>query len=146
MWEDATRGNIFLDHNWLVRQVVQRLFATVIRPSPVRAHWVALSAKSLPDLGMSIPSTMGWKGHEMPLKTMVEYTTMGKPCEPEVGTCHLPLHRVRHEPLQLLTLNSPLKELRIKAPCALGKLAKQVFRQLFSGEYFMSLILASPRI
>ena len=63
---------------------------------------------------------------------MVEFMAMGEPCELEIGTCHLPLHGLNDEPLQLLTLNSPFKELRVEirrqALCALGKLAKQVFR------------------
>ena len=29
MWEEATRRNHFLDHERLIRQVVQRLFTTV---------------------------------------------------------------------------------------------------------------------
>ena len=52
-------------------------------------------------------------------------------CELEIKTCHLPLQGLNHEPLQLLTLNNPLKELRVEirseALCALGKLAGQVF-------------------
>ena len=46
-------------------------------------------------------------------------------------TCHLPLHGLKHEPLQLLTLSASL-ELRMEiireALCALGKLAEQTFR------------------
>ena len=65
---------------------------------------------------------------------MVEFVTMGEPCELETGNCHLPLHRLNHEPVQLLTLNSPLKELRdeirSEVHSALGKLAEQVFREL----------------
>ena len=64
---------------------------------------------------------------------MVEFVTMGEPCELETGNCHLPLHRLNHEPVQLLTLNSPLKELRdeirSEVHSALGKLAEQVFRE-----------------
>ena len=52
---------------------------------------------------------------------------MSVQCELETGTCHLPLPRMNHEPLQLLTLNTPWKELRVEirseARCALGKLA-----------------------
>jgi len=47
-------------------------------------------------------------------------------CELEMGTCHLPLHGLTHEPLQLLTISSPWKELRVEirreALCALRKL------------------------
>ena len=42
-----------------------------------------------------------------------------------MGTCHLPLPRLNHVLLQLLTFNTPWKELRVesrnKALCALGK-------------------------
>ena len=50
------------------------------------------------------------------------------------GIFHLSLHRLNHELLQLLTFNTPGKELRVeirsKALSALGKLAEQVFRKL----------------
>ena len=45
---------------------------------------------------------------------------------------HLPLQGLNHEPLQLLTFNTPWKALRVEirreALCALGKLAEWVFR------------------
>ena len=75
-------NKIFPDCNRLVRQVVQRLLATVIRPSPVPAHRVAYQAKSLPGLGRSIPSPMGWNVSQ----TMVEFMTMKEPCELELST------------------------------------------------------------
>ena len=97
---------------------------------------------------MSIPSTVGQNGHETPPKTTVEFMTVREPYELEIGTCHLPLHGLNHEPQ--LRPSIPLKELmaeiRSEALCALRKLAQQVFRQVFSGKYFMSSILTSPRI
>ena len=53
-------------------------------------------------------------------------------CELEIGICHLPLHVLNREPLQLLTLSIPERArgaMRSEAVCALGKLAEQVFRE-----------------
>ena len=57
---------------------------------------------------MSIPSTMGQKGHEMPPKTMVDFMTVEEPCEVKFGTCRQPLHGVNYEPLPMLTRSSPV--------------------------------------
>ena len=35
-------------------------------------------------------------------------------CHPQIGTCHLPLQESNHEPLQLLTFNTPWKEFRVE--------------------------------
>ena len=56
----------FLDHNRLVRQAVQRLWATVNRAESSNSTMSGLLMKSLPDLRMSIPSAVGQIGHEMP--------------------------------------------------------------------------------
>ena len=62
-------------------------------------------------------------------------------CELETGSCHLPIHGLNHEPLQLLIFNSPLKELSVKirseALCALGKLAEHVFHILIAQFLFL---------
>lgn len=34
--------------------------------------------------------------------------------ELEIGTCHLPLHRLNHKPLQLPSLDTPWKELKVE--------------------------------
>ena len=52
------RGNQFLDHNRLVKQAVQRILATVNRVWSSNSTLSGLSMKSLPDLGMRIPSTV----------------------------------------------------------------------------------------
>lgn len=56
----------FPGHNRLVRQMVQRPLATVNRAS--NSTLSGLSMTSLPDLGMSIPSTTGQNRPEMPHK------------------------------------------------------------------------------
>ena len=54
-----------------------------------------------------------------------------KYCQLEIDTCHLPLQGLNHEPLQLLTFNTPSKELRVEIRsetlCALEKLEEQAF-------------------
>ena len=62
--------------------------------------------------------------------------------EPEIGTWHLPLHGLNHEPLQLLTFNTPWKEFKVKNQqwgrrSVLWKnLAEQTFRYIFLGKNF----------
>ena len=53
MWEEATRGNIFLDQE--ARQVWSRDFATY-KAWPSDNTLSGLSMESLLDLGMSLPS------------------------------------------------------------------------------------------
>lgn len=48
-----------MDHYRLVRQVVQRLLATVKWASSSNSTWSVLSRKSWLGLGMSIPRAMG---------------------------------------------------------------------------------------
>ena len=54
------------------------------------------------------------------------------PTSIQTGNCHRPLHILNHELLQLLTFNTPWKELRVEsrneALCALGKMAERAFR------------------
>ena len=64
----CNKREFFPDHNRLVRQVVQRLSATVKAKSS-NSTLSDLSTKSLPDLGMGIPYNMGRNGHEMPPKS-----------------------------------------------------------------------------
>ena len=72
------------------------------------------------------------------------------PRQPQIGTCRLPLQGLNRVLPQLLICNKPLKraqgESRNEALCAPGKLAEQVFREIFSGADFMSPILVSPHI
>ena len=58
-----------MDHNSLVRQVVQRPVATVNKAYSSKSILSGLSTKSSPDLGISIPGTVGQNGQKMPLKT-----------------------------------------------------------------------------
>ena len=84
-------------------------------------------------------------------KIMVKFMTMGELCELKIGTCHLPLHGLNHELLQLLTLNIPWKavkvETRNEALCDLENtdrtgLQIDIFREGFLGAQ----ILASSNI
>ena len=63
--------------------------------------------ESLLDLGMSLPSTMGHNGHEMP-QNMVKYD-----CELALLTgswpFQLPLQRLKHDHYKMLTFNTSLK-------------------------------------
>lgn len=62
MLEEITRENHFLDHNRLVRQVVQsHLWLPLEGPS--HSTLDCLSMKSDLDIGMSLPRALG---HEMP--------------------------------------------------------------------------------
>ena len=86
--------------------------------------------KTSPDLEMSILNTMGQNGQKKMLpKTMVEFMTMGEPCELEIGTCHLLLQGLNLEPLKQLNFNTPRKgfrvEMRNEALCALKNLREQ---------------------
>ena len=81
--------------------------ATVTKASSSHGMLSGPSAKSLPDLGMFIPSSVGRNGHEMPLKTMVELVTMRKHCELKFGSYHQPLHGGKREPLQLPPRSTP---------------------------------------
>ena len=71
-------------------------------------------------------------------------------CELKFGTCHQPLHGLKHEPLQLPTRNTLLVDLRVEtrseALCALGTLEEQISRYLMFLEDFMSPFLASPHL
>ena len=60
IWEDATRGNIFLDHNQ--KTGVQR--SLTIKTWATQCAITGLSAKPSPEIGMSLHSNMG-NGHEM---------------------------------------------------------------------------------
>ena len=66
MWEEATRGNIFLDQEARKTSRVQRLATCKAWSSDNTLR--GLSVESLLDLGMSLPSTMGHNDHEMPPK------------------------------------------------------------------------------
>ena len=55
IWEKTTRGNNFLGHSRLVRQVVQRLFTTINKAWPSNSTLTGLPKKSLPDLEMAFP-------------------------------------------------------------------------------------------
>ena len=52
IWEKATRRNNFLGHSRLVRQVAQRLFATINMVWASNSTWTGLPKKSL-DLEMT---------------------------------------------------------------------------------------------
>ena len=58
------------------------------------------------DLGMSLPSTTGHNGHEMP-QSMVKYVAKKGPCRLKVGTCQVPLQRLNYDHYNLLTFNTP---------------------------------------
>ena len=49
-------------------------------------------------------------------------------CQPQTGTCHVPLQRPNHELLQLATFNTLRRELRVELRngvlCALGKIGR----------------------
>ena len=66
MWEEATRGNIFLDQGASKTGRVERLATYKAWSSENTLS--GLSMKFLLDLGMSLPSTMGHNYHEMPPK------------------------------------------------------------------------------
>ena len=101
------RRNNFLDHDGLVRQVVQRLLAAVKKAQTSESTLGGLPTQPVPDLGMGIPSTEGQTNQEMPPRTTVEFMTMGEPCELKFGPCRQPLYGVKHEPLQLPTRSPP---------------------------------------
>ena len=64
----TARGNHFLDQGRQVRQAVQRVLVTVYTKSTLSGP----PAKSLSDLGMCIPSTLGQTDHEIPPQTFTE--------------------------------------------------------------------------
>ena len=66
MWEEATRGNIFLDQGASKTGRVERLATYKAWSSDDTLR--GLSVESLLDLGMSLPSTVGHHDHEMPPK------------------------------------------------------------------------------
>ena len=71
-------------------------------------------------------------------------------CQLQISTFHLPLQGLNHELLQLLTFNTPLKELRVESRnevlCALGKTGRICLQIDIFGNNFMNLILISPHI
>lgn len=67
-----------MEHNRLVRQVVQRLVVTIKKAQSNNSTLSDPSMKSSPDLGMHAPSTMGQTGHEMPLKPWLQLSLKGK--------------------------------------------------------------------
>ena len=68
IWEKVTRGNNFLGHGILVRQVAQRLFATINMAWPSNSILTGLPKKSL-DLEITFPIPHSQIGHEMSPKT-----------------------------------------------------------------------------
>ena len=76
-------------------------------------------------------------------------TNLSAVCELEFGTCHLPLHGLNHEPLQLLTCSTCWAELRVEpwreALCALGKLEEPSSNsELFLGDVLWAHFLHLP--
>ena len=84
------------------------------------------STSPLPSLMVTIFQNAAEAAHFIP--GVVFYNSR---CQSELGTGQLPLCRLKPEPLQLLTLHTPWKELRVETRrgvlCALGKLGAQVF-------------------
>ena len=76
--EEATRGSHFPDHNRPAKPEVQKLLVAVNRASSSNSTLRDLSTKSLPDVGMSIPSTEGQTGHETPPKPWSKLWPKGK--------------------------------------------------------------------
>ena len=70
MWEEATRGNHFLDNitGW------PEALATVNRVLSTKSTLRSLSKKSLPNLGRSVPGIMRQSGHKMPPKSWSKLT------------------------------------------------------------------------
>ena len=77
MWEEATRGNIFLGQEASKTGRAQRLATYKAWSSDSTLS--GLSVDSLLDLGMSLPSIAGHSDHEMP-PNMVKYVAMKGPC------------------------------------------------------------------
>ena len=111
----------FLGQRRLVRQVWSRDFATH-KACSRNSTLSGLSMESSLDLGMSLPSSAGHNGQEVPPKH-------GQLCGYKgtllTGLCQLSLQRWHHDHCKLPTFNSPQKEIRVeirnKALCALGK-------------------------
>ena len=128
IWEEVTRGNIFLDQETSETGAVQRLLL-LTGPSPVTAHWVEMKST---DLGMSLLST--WD--KMVIKSPSNH---GQPqghkgaLRLETGTCRLPLQRLNHGHYSRWFSTSPewnsgwKSEIRCSL-CALEKWTKQAFR------------------
>ena len=139
MWEEATRGNIFLDQEASKVGIVQRLLLFT-RPGQVTTHWVACQcnvcwtwewAFPAPQDTLTIKCPQTWSN-----------MTMKRPCWLEVGPCQLPLQRLNHDLYKMLTFTTPWKEFRVetknKALCALGKTQKNrpSDSEMFSGKDF----------
>ena len=126
----AARGNHFLDHGRQVRQAAQRVLVTVNRKSTLSGP----PAKSLPDLGMYIPSTLGQIDHEIPLKPSLKLILKGrglssKECCPSFSSL-----RIKPLATAVPALRYTLKGIQGKdydeALCTLGKLAELALREL----------------
>ena len=76
MWEEATRGNIFLDQEASETGRAQRLATYKAWSSDNTLS--GLSVESMLDLGMRLPSPVGHNDREMP-PNMVKYVTMKGP-------------------------------------------------------------------
>ena len=141
--EETTRGNVFLDQEASKTGVVQR-FLLFTGPSPVTAQ-SGQSVKSLTDLGISLPSTMGQDGHEMP-QTMVKLMAIIGSCWLETGTWQPPLQRLNHGHYSCWTLTPPERSWGWKSEirhslCALGKMDKTGLQIVW---YFQVKIFLSP--
>ena len=142
----------FLDYTILERQVVQSLLIMIYKTQSSKNTLSGLSAKSSPDLGMSLLSTVGQNDHEMSPKIWSNVLLWVGPVNYKlalvIDTYHLPLQELNHVPLQLLIFNAAWKEFRVdgrnKTLCAWGK--KVVDSWIFLEANFMIQILVSPHV
>ena len=109
-WEEATRGNIFLNQEASNTSVVQRLLL-LARPGPITAHWEAYQQKLRQNWEWAFLApwdTMAWNAPKLGPNLWPKGVLPTGNC-----TCHLPLQRLIHDPCKLLTLRVSWKEFRV---------------------------------
>ena len=105
IWEEATRGNIFLDQQTSETSVVQRLLL-LTRPSQVTAHWVTYQ--------WNLQQTWEWAfpvlWNKMVMKSPLNHGQTHdhkRALLLEIGTCHLPLQILNRGHYSCWPLTSP---------------------------------------
>ena len=125
----------------LVRQVVQRILDTVLRPSPVTAHWVACP--------QNLCQTWEWKAPWDRMVMKCPPQNHGQVYEQKralpTENWHFPptSTKIKSWSLQLLTFNSPERSSGWKSGMRYSALWENQQNRpsdswIFSGEYFMS--------
>ena len=106
IWEEATRGNIFLDQETIETGAVQRILL-LTGASPIIAHRVAYQWNLWQNWEWAFPAP--WDTLTMKCPKTWSNMTMKGPCWLEVGPCQLPLQRLKLDNYKMLTFNTPLK-------------------------------------